>query len=287
MQTDMSLSSDAFTATISNQDAILENLKFEIKVSPLVRCQEAFSVTEKKMPLTQKHLDASHLAGLTNSNPVYFLMEAPNYGKIMRIVPTSTITKSPNKRSVRDKEVWQFTHEDVKNCVIYFVISEEKKFKMAHLNDSFTYRLEAPGVQPANGLFEFLVLPQKGKFATKTMSNPITEDVTSTLGHGSIDERAQSNQIIIIMIAAFLVILILIIFVFVLHFKRSNIAARTKCTAPHNTKLNGDTTMTLPSPACNTNGNPYGTILSCSGNRHQPFNNGFALLEHHPQDTLR
>ena len=83
MQSDMSLSNDTFTATISNQDAILENLKFEIKVSPLVRCQEAFSVTEKKMPLTQKHLDASHLAGLTNSNPVYFLMEAPNYGKIM------------------------------------------------------------------------------------------------------------------------------------------------------------------------------------------------------------
>ena len=120
MQSDMSLSSDAFTATISNQEAILEDLNFQIRVSPLVRCQEAFSVTENKMPLMQKHLDASHLAGLTNSNPVYFLTETPNYGKIMRIVPTSSITNHLNKRSVRDREVWQFTHEDVKNGVIYF-----------------------------------------------------------------------------------------------------------------------------------------------------------------------
>ena len=73
MQSDMSLSNDTFTATVSNQDAILRDLKFQIKVIPLVRRQEKFRVTENKMQLTQKHLDASHLAGLTNSNPMYFL----------------------------------------------------------------------------------------------------------------------------------------------------------------------------------------------------------------------
>jgi predicted restriction endonuclease len=63
MQSDMSLSNDTFTSTISNQDAILRDLTFQIKVIPLIRRQEAFTVTENKMPLTQKHLDASHLAG--------------------------------------------------------------------------------------------------------------------------------------------------------------------------------------------------------------------------------
>ena len=71
MQSDMSLSNDTFTATISNQDAILRDLTFQIKVIPLIRRQEAFSVTENKMPLTQKHLDASHLAG-EKSNLIHF-----------------------------------------------------------------------------------------------------------------------------------------------------------------------------------------------------------------------
>ena len=57
MQSDMSLSNDTFTATISNQDAILRGLMFQIRVVPLVKCQEAFSVTENKMPLLQKHLE--------------------------------------------------------------------------------------------------------------------------------------------------------------------------------------------------------------------------------------
>jgi predicted restriction endonuclease len=72
MQSDMSLSNDTFTATISNQDAILRDLTFQIKVIPLIRRQEGFSVTENKMQLTQKHLDASHLAGKkSNSNLIH------------------------------------------------------------------------------------------------------------------------------------------------------------------------------------------------------------------------
>ena len=80
MQSDMSLSNDTFTATISNQDAILRDLTFQIKVIPLIRRQEAFSVTESKMPLTQKHLDASHLAGeksrsiLIRSDPFWYIL---------------------------------------------------------------------------------------------------------------------------------------------------------------------------------------------------------------------
>ena len=127
MQSEMSLANDTFGATISNQDAILRSIEFRVRVVPLVRRNEIFQVTEPKMPLTQKHLDASQLAGLTNSNPMYFLTETPEFGKIKRIVRASSINKM-DKRSVRDREVWQFTHEDVKNGVIYFVIADNKKF---------------------------------------------------------------------------------------------------------------------------------------------------------------
>ena len=75
-------------------------------------------------------------------------------------------------KSLRHKEVTQFTHEDIKNGVVYFVPSEEKlnlflKNRESYngidnngapsINDSFRYRLEAPGVQPANGALEFII----------------------------------------------------------------------------------------------------------------------------------
>ena len=153
MQTDMTLSGDSFTADISNQDNRIPGLAFNISVRPLVRRDSPFVATiDNSTPLTTKHLDATKLAGLTSSNPTYYLLTSPKFGKIKRIIRTSR-TREP--RSIRDRQVAHFTHEDLKNGVIFFVGSN----LAAHLNqtDSFQYRLEAPGVQPALGLFNFIV----------------------------------------------------------------------------------------------------------------------------------
>ena len=134
---------------------------------------------EKKTPFLQRHLDATQLSGLTNSNPVYFLVSPPRFGRIMRIVRPSgnnnnngsggSSKKKKKKerkmatRSLRDKEVWQFSHEDVKNGVIHFVADESALEGVsmdslkAGVNDSFLFKLVAPGVQPAVGKFEFSV----------------------------------------------------------------------------------------------------------------------------------
>ena len=85
--------------------------------------------------------------------------------------------------------------------------------------------------------------------------------------------------------AIFIGILIMIVIVIVIRFKRARDAARSKCTAPNNTKLNGDTTMTGAHV-----GNPYGTIQRCGSaslRTSRPINNGFATLEQHPHNTLR
>ena len=117
-----------------------------------------------KTQLGQEHLDASQLAGLTNSNPIYFITNTPEHGKIMRIVRSS----NPGEKPTRDREVWQFTHEEVKNGVIFFVRKDLRSLNAngGQLNDSFSYRLEAPGVQPAFGLFDFVVGPSttEGKY---------------------------------------------------------------------------------------------------------------------------
>ena len=108
-----------------------------------------------KTQLGQEHLDASQLAGLTNSNPIYFITNTPEHGKIMRIVRSS----NPGEKPTRDREVWQFTHEEVKNGVIFFVRKDLRSVNNGQVNDSFSYRLEAPGVQPAFGLFDFIIGP--------------------------------------------------------------------------------------------------------------------------------
>ena len=187
IQTIMTLANDSFEATIVNQDAVKKNQLFNIIVLPLVKRNGTLvcnlSEGDKSVPFQQHHLDASQLAGLTNSNPIYFVLEPPKYGRLMRIIkPSSSSVSRGSKdingksnlgmKSLRHKEVNQFTHEDIKNGVVYFVPSEEKLNLLmkeresltgmgnngAHsINDSFRYRLEAPGVQPANGALEFII----------------------------------------------------------------------------------------------------------------------------------
>ena len=105
MQNDMTLSNDSFLATITNLEVTLKDQLFNIRVIPLIKRTEPF-VCETKTPLTQKHLDASQLAGLTNSNPIYFLVDVPKHGKIMRIVrpsgSRSKVVMMKDRHNVKD-----------------------------------------------------------------------------------------------------------------------------------------------------------------------------------------
>lgn len=162
VQNNMSLANDSYFCTISNQDAILYDQMFQVEVTPLVRKKMPFvAYIEQKTAMSQDHLDASQLSGLTNSNPVYFILTPPSYGKIMRIVRASGSNAFERpKRAIRDKEVWRFSHEDVKNNVIHYVADSRRIDRTSGVNDSFEYRLVAPGVQPANGVFNFQVVSQ-------------------------------------------------------------------------------------------------------------------------------
>ena len=163
MQTDMTLSNDSFTADITNVDNKIAGVTFNITVKPLVKRELSFvGMIDESTPLTISHLDATKLAGLTNSNPVYYILSSPMFGKIKRILRTSR-TREP--RSIRDREVWHFTHEDVKNGVIYFV-GNSVNIK-SNKTDMFRYRLEAPEVQPATSEFHFIVSYSGAEFVSR------------------------------------------------------------------------------------------------------------------------
>ena len=205
MQTDMSLSNDSFTADISNQDNKIPGLVFNITVLPLVKQEEQFVANiDNSTPLNIKHLDATKLAGLTASNPVYYLLSKPKLGTIKRIIRTSR-TREP--RSLRDRVVQHFTHEDIKNRVIYFVGSQTSLQR--NVTDLLRYRLEAPGVQPATGTFTFKVT-QSGVTPWQPLPN-----VTPT-GHVPLPTLASRKDVVIaisIIASILLIIVTAILFV--------------------------------------------------------------------------
>ena len=202
MQTDMSLANDSFTADITNQDNKIAGLTFNITVKPLVKSEISFvALIDNSTPLTTNHLDATKLAGLTNSNPVYYVLSSPKFGKIKRIIRTSR-TRQP--RSIRDRDVWHFTHEDIKNGVIYFVGSNAAL--RSNKTDMFRYRLEAPGVQPATSQFRFLV-----SYSGVTPWQPLP-NVTPTGGHGLVplnNIRARTDIVIAISVIASVLVIII------------------------------------------------------------------------------
>ena len=208
MQTDMSLANDSFTADITNQGNKIPGLTFNITVKPLVKSEISFvALIDNSTPLTTNHLDATKLAGLTNSNPVYYVLSSPKFGKIKRIIRTSR-TRQP--RSIRDRDVWHFTHEDIKNEVIYFVGSNAAL--RSNKTDMFQYRLEAPGVQPATSQFRFLV-----SYSGVTPWQPLP-NVTPTGGQGLVPLNnigARTDIVIAISVIASVLIIIITAILFV------------------------------------------------------------------------
>ena len=229
MQTDMSLSIDNFTADISNQDNKIPGLVFNITVLPLVKQEEQFVANiDSSTPLNMKHLDATKLAGLTASNPVYYLLSSPKLGQVKRIIRTSR-TREP--RSLRDRIVNHFTHEDIKNRVIYFVGSGASLQR--NVTDMLRYRLEAPGVQPATGLFTFKVT-QSGVTPWQPLPN-----VTPT-GHVPLPTLASRKDVVIAISVIASVLLIIVTAILFVKCRMGKEEGRSKRQHIHNCQLADD-----------------------------------------------
>ncbi|TRY66991.1 hypothetical protein TCAL_11761 [Tigriopus californicus] len=227
MQTDMTLSNDSFECYIFNQGASLSNQVFQVSVAPLVRQSRPFIAQHKeKTVLLQEHLDATQLSGLTNSNPVYFLLEAPRFGRIMRIVRSSGSTRQSkntrSKRSLRDREIWQFTHEDVKNGIIHFVpdLGALESLQGHGANDSFVYRLVAPNVQPANGVFGFAIEREPIVPPEETYTNSYPRGIKEKGGSELNHVNPMAGTLILVMILVVTILLIIILVVFLIKCRR-------------------------------------------------------------------
>lgn len=145
MQNDMTTANDSFEviAYVHNSNAT-QPFSIEVIVQPLMALGD-LRVEIEKAKITLHTMDATDLAKLTASDPVYTLLKKPKYGSIKKI-----IRSSGEKTSAREREVAYFTHEDVKAGVIYFV-TKKKVSDLNGLEDSFRFLLAANIFQPAVG----------------------------------------------------------------------------------------------------------------------------------------
>lgn len=151
MQNDMTTANDSFEliAYVHNSNAT-RPFNIEVIVQPLMSLGD-LRVETQKARITLYTMDATGLAKLTASDPVYTLMRKPRYGTIKKI-----IRSSGEKTSAREREVAYFTHEDVKAGVIYFV-TKKKVSELNGLEDSFRFLLAATIFQPAVGDVKIII----------------------------------------------------------------------------------------------------------------------------------
>ncbi|KOB71115.1 putative Chondroitin sulfate proteoglycan 4, partial [Operophtera brumata] len=145
MQNDMTTANDGFDliAYVHHSNGT-RPFTIEVTVQPLMTLGD-FKVETDKAKITLANMDATGLAKLTASDPIYTLLRKPRFGTLKKI-----IRSSGEKTSAREREVAYFTHEDVKAGVIYYV-ARKKISDLNGLEDSFRFLLTATIFQPAAG----------------------------------------------------------------------------------------------------------------------------------------
>jgi len=151
MQTDMTVSNDCLELLARLSGFEQKHIRIEIKVMPLMIMNSMTALAGEKNRITLQYLDATPLAKLTTSNPVYTIVKKPKYAKIKRIIRSSS--SSGEKRGAREREVTRFSHQEIISGVIYLVC--RKIPSIDGVADSFSFILAASIFQPAVGDFEF------------------------------------------------------------------------------------------------------------------------------------
>ncbi|KAK6642782.1 hypothetical protein RUM43_004284 [Polyplax serrata] len=162
-------------------------------------------------------LDASPLAKVTNSNPVYQVLKKPKLGRLKKI-----IRSSGERKNIKEKEILKFSHEELKSGVIYFVTRKSlTSDEGAGLEDSMSLSLSAPIFQPAKVDLKFRVVTEGNSSSTTLdaiLQSSKVPDTKNSVGHeGGIrvaSPNIKSDYILIVgMIVGVLLLAIIVVIV--------------------------------------------------------------------------
>lgn len=165
MQTDMTTANDSFTIFIgitAGNMSVGSNVEITIQVQPLMQIGNFTAIIGESNKITLHVLDATPLAKLTNSNPLYTVVARPQHGQIRKI-----IRSSGEQRNILNTLVSSFTHEEIQSGLIYLVV-KEASVDFTY-QDRLDFMLAASIFQPALGVLKI------------NLRSSIYSDVYSTL----------------------------------------------------------------------------------------------------------
>lgn len=152
---DLSSSRDSFEFTVITPESNLTNQVFNITIKPLIHLGKQVRIPDGiPVKIRKDVLDASELASISGSDPIFEIIVPPKYGKLVK----ATVNLGGASESIES-----FTFRDVKQGRIAIqehlnLLTEHNKTASA-CEDSFVFLLKAQNVQPARGEFVFLVVP--------------------------------------------------------------------------------------------------------------------------------
>ncbi|CAH1796812.1 unnamed protein product [Owenia fusiformis] len=223
IQTDMTRSLDTMRFIVQNGGVELPEKLLRFRVVPYTTQKPFVVLAGMTFSITTDVLDASELADISASNPLYQISTPPKYGTLFKTVRYGRKSKKKKNRSKRDS-ISEFSHEDVVNRNIHYETSDV--YLDGPVEENFDFILSAKNVQPAAGSVIFTLQPVRD-FTTEVMKN-IAFDVTdsSTTSSSVVTELVPvspqkteneiSQYILLIGILAagfFLIILIIIILI--------------------------------------------------------------------------
>ncbi|XP_076008970.1 chondroitin sulfate proteoglycan 4 [Genypterus blacodes] len=160
--TSLSSGEDSFEFVAFTSEANLTGQVVNITVVPLVHTGAGLKVPNGiSVKLNSGFLNASQLANISDSDPVFQIISQPKYGKVVRIKPKV----SPQADS--------FTFQDVLQEEVALELSANMT-GIQELNDSLVFVLKAANVPPARGDLHFTIVPYDPALFPTTKSPILT-----------------------------------------------------------------------------------------------------------------
>uniref|UniRef100_A0AAY4BN72 Laminin G domain-containing protein n=1 Tax=Denticeps clupeoides TaxID=299321 RepID=A0AAY4BN72_9TELE len=186
--TSLASSSDSFEFTAFTSEVNLTDQLLSISVKPRIHVQPGVQVPNGvSFKLTPRFLNATDLAVLSGSDPVFEISAQPKYGKVTRA--------SRNTRQMNSAD--SFTFHDIEQEKIHLEVKANLT-GILELNDSLGFVLKAKNVPPARGEFAFIIVPyDPGLMVTigpTTITRYLTSSMTTSAGISPFTHISSTQQ---------------------------------------------------------------------------------------------
>ncbi|KAI4881525.1 hypothetical protein NFI96_033562, partial [Prochilodus magdalenae] len=160
-------SHDSFEFTVFTSEANLTDQVVNITVKPLIRYASSIAIPNGvRVQLRADFLNASELALISGSDPLFEILSLPMYGRILHIEPS---------KGHFDLPVRTFSFSELQQGRLAIEVKANLT-GVQEVNDSFRFVVKAGNVQPAIGEFTFSIVP----FDPALMTTPVTPAFTTS-----------------------------------------------------------------------------------------------------------